>query len=131
MVSIDLKKPVLLYDNYCSVCYMMAKLAWRLSRKRILVLGMYTKEADPLKILINPNIYWTMSWMFYENKILGGRKIISPIIKETIKGLIEPGNSEFINTQPETCSLLLPCKGIKGLILRLTLLLTRSYKARL
>lgn len=128
MTLIRIEMPILLYDNYCSVCYTMAKIAWKLSRKRIIVIGMYTKEADFIRHLINPKTYQTMSWLLYNNKIFGGRKIILPIIKEIIKGITKPGDHIFMDQKPKTCSSYLPCKGLKGLIFRLTLLLTRSYK---
>ncbi len=117
---------VLFYDNYCPLCYRIAKIVWILSRKRIKIIGMYSDDAKYIRELIDLEEYQLMPWLIYRGKIYGGRKIIFPILKEILKGILKPGNHSFDDEYPTTCSAILPCKGLSGFIYRTWSLLSKS-----
>lgn len=125
--------PTLLYDNYCRLCYRYAKAIWRLSRGRIAVIGMYSRQAGWLRSLIDPKIYSSVSWFIVPGRdvIYGGRSSIIPIIKEILIGLVKGGDNQFKDPAPTTCSEILPCGGIKGFIYRTIHILIKSHKIRL
>ncbi|MEM1611109.1 MAG: hypothetical protein QXQ57_05645 [Sulfolobales archaeon] len=128
-----LKSPTLFYDNYCRLCYRFAKIIWRLSRGRIAVVGMYSKQAAWLRSLIDPKIYSSVSWFMIPGRdvIYGGRSSIIPILKEIFKGLVKGGDNDFKDTAPTTCSEILPCSGIKGFIYRTLHIVIKSQKIRI
>jgi hypothetical protein len=129
----DLKSPTLFYDNYCRLCYRFAKAIWRLSRGRIAVVGMYSKQAMWLRSLIDPKIYSSVSWFMLPGKdvIYGGRSSIVPILKEILRGLVKGGDNDFKDPAPTTCSEILPCSGIKGFIYRTVHILIKSQKIKI
>lgn len=129
----SIESPTLLYDNYCKLCYRFAKAIWRLSRGRIAVVGMYSKQAMWLRSLIDPKIYSSVSWFIVPGRdiVYGGRSSIIPILKEILIGLVKGGENPFRDPMPSTCSEILPCSGIKGFIYRTTHILIKSHKVRL
>lgn len=129
----NIGSPTLFYDNYCKLCYRFAKAIWRLSRGRIAVVGMYSRQASWLRSLIDPKIYSSVSWFILPGSdlVYGGRSSIVPIAKEILMGLVKGGENNFKDPMPTTCSEILPCSGIKGLIYRITHILVKSYKVRL
>ncbi|MDT7889245.1 MAG: hypothetical protein RQ885_09775 [Desulfurococcales archaeon] len=128
-----LRSPILLYDNYCRLCYRFARAIWRLSRGRIAAVGMYSKEAMWLRSLLDPKIYSSVSWFILPGKdvIYGGRSSIVPILKEILIGLVRGGDNDFRDPVPTTCSEILPCSGIKGFIYRTIHILVKSSKIKI
>jgi len=128
-----IKSPTLFYDNYCRLCYRFAKAIWRLSRGRIAVVGMYSKQALWLRSLIDPKTYSSVSWFMLPGRevIYGGRSSIVPILKEILKGLLKRGDNDFKDPSPTTCSEILPCSGIKGFIYRTIHILIKSQKIKI
>lgn len=128
-----LRGPTLYYDNYCKLCYRIAKIVWRLSRGRIAVVGMYSEEALWIRSLVGSEIYPTMSWLIVPEKglLLGGRASMVPIVKEIFKGIVRGGSSVFRDPPPKACSEIMPCSGIKGLVYRILATLVKTYKARI
>lgn len=129
----NIDSPTLFYDNYCRLCYRFAKAIWRLSRGRIAVIGMYSKQAVWLRTLIDPKIYSSVSWFIVPGRdiVYGGRSSIAPILKEILVGLVKGGRNTFRDPMPTTCSEILPCSGIKGFIYRTAHILIKSHKVRL
>ena len=91
MASLRLDQPVLIYDNKCSPCWKGAKIARRLSRGRIRLIGHYDSDdfSDEVKTAVFPPGYdpTSMSWLVNKNGAYGGRAWIVPLALEIIKGI--------------------------------------------
>ncbi|MCC6061982.1 MAG: hypothetical protein LM581_03335 [Desulfurococcales archaeon] len=129
----NLKSPLLLYDNYCTLCYRYAKIVWRLSRGRIAVLGMYSVDTEKIRDLIDFSIYTSVPWLIKPDECVmyGGRSMILPILKEILKGFFKKGENLFTDPPPRACSEILPCKGFKGLIYRTVHIMIKSFKIKI
>lgn len=128
-----LQGPTLYYDNYCKLCYRIAKAVWRLSRGRIAAVGMYSGEALWIRSLVGGEVFPTMPWLFLPEKglLLGGRASIVPVLEEILRGILEKGDRAFTDPPPKACSEAMPCSGIKGLVYRTASMLVKTYKARI
>jgi hypothetical protein len=88
--------PILIYDNTCSPCWKYAKIARRLSRGRIRLLGHYDNSEDlkRVKEAVFPAGYdpTSMSWLINENGAHGGRAWVLPMAKEILLGMLFAGN---------------------------------------
>ena len=86
-------QPVLIYDNKCSPCWNAARIAEKLSRGRMRLMGHYESSDDltKLKQAIFPPGYdpTSMSWLVNKNGAYGGRAWIVPLICEIIRGIFE------------------------------------------
>ena len=84
--------PILIYDNNCGPCWKYAKIARRLSRGRIRLLGHYDVTDDLYKIkeVVFPAGYdpTIMSWLINNKGAYGGRAWVLPLTKEIILGLL-------------------------------------------
>jgi len=129
----SINSPTLFYDNYCRLCYRFAKAIWKLSRGRIAVVGMYSKEAGWLRSLMDLKTFSSVSWFVVPGRdiIYGGRSSIIPIVKEILIGLVKGGGNDFKDPMPTTCSEILPCSGVKGFIYRTIHILIKSHKVKL
>lgn len=107
--KISEKTPVLLYNERCSVCYRLAKLASAATRGRILVIGMHSEASRHLRSEILRALggdlerYSSMPWFVGEKKILGGAAVIPPIALEAIKAIARPGRHAFNDPMPLSC----------------------------
>jgi hypothetical protein len=90
--KIILEGPILIYDNNCSPCWKYAKIARRLSRGRIRLLGHYdvTDELHKIKEVVFPAGYdpTIMSWLINNRGAYGGRAWVLPLTREIILGLL-------------------------------------------
>jgi len=100
---------ILLYNDRCSICYRMARIAWRITRGRIKILGMYSEEAREHRSKIldilggNEEIYSSMPWLIDSKKIRGGISILPPIILEALISVAKPGSNVFLDPKPLGC----------------------------
>ncbi|MEM2203409.1 MAG: hypothetical protein QXI22_03545 [Sulfolobales archaeon] len=100
---------ILLYNDRCSICYRMARIAWRITRGRIKILGMYSEEAGEYRSKIldilggNEEIYSSMPWLIDSKKIRGGISILPPIILESLISVARPGSNAFLDPKPPGC----------------------------
>ncbi len=130
---------ILLYNDRCSICYRMARIAWRITRGRIKILGMYSEEAREYRSKIlnilggDEKIYSSMPWLIDSKKIRGGISILPPIILETLISVIRPGNNSFLDPKPLGCE---PRVEDKDLVSRISywlriiyLMISQSYSS--
>lgn len=103
------KTPVLLYNERCSVCYRLARLASAITRGRILVIGMHSEASHSLRSEIHSALggdldrYSSMPWFVGERKILGGAAVIPAILLEAVKAVARPGEHVFEDPMPLSC----------------------------
>jgi len=111
-----LKSPLLLYDNYCTLCYRYAKIVWRLSRGRIAVLGMYSVDTEKIRDLIDFSIYTSVPWLIKPDECVmyGGRSMILSILKEILKGFFKKERTSLQILLPEHVQRYFPVKVLKG-----------------
>jgi hypothetical protein len=131
------EQPVLIYDNKCSPCWKQAKIARRLSRGRIRLLGHYelTDDLKKIKETVFPAGYdpTTMSWLINDNGAYGGRAWILPLIKEVIRGLLfGPANNLTENADKnkniEENNMALACSGYMGWFQRVSTFLRNTKR---
>src|SRR5574338_254260 len=102
----DGAQAVFIYDSKCSPCWKYARLASRLSRGRIVVMGHHdmTVEAERLKRSVFPIGYdpTSMSWLINKTGAYGGRAGLVPLVAEILRGLISgPGADRAVVTETE------------------------------
>ncbi|MEZ0289498.1 MAG: hypothetical protein ABWJ42_00190 [Sulfolobales archaeon] len=128
-----IETPVLFYDNYCKICYNLAKIISIFSRGRVAIIGMYSRESSWIREIIDPTIYHYMPWLYSPKKkcVYGGRALILPLLKEMIIGMIRGGKERFRDPPPDKCSATLPCEGFIGLVYRLAHIAFKSKTIKL
>ncbi len=81
---------ILLYDDYCRWCTLLAKTASKLSRAYIQIIGHYSAPGSKVKKLYfkngdNPE---EMFWLIKDDAAYGGRKGLLPLATEMLRGMI-------------------------------------------
>ncbi len=101
-------EPILLYNERCAICYRLARYASKITRGRIVVLGMFSERSRAYREEIiarvdSVEIYESMPWLIKKTKIYGGVSILPHIAVESIKALVKPGSHEFRDEKPNMC----------------------------
>jgi len=140
---------ILLYNDGCAICYRMARYAWKITRGRIKVLGMFSDSASQyreaiLRMLGNDeDLYGSMPWLIDGRKVMGGINIIAPIMFEAMKSLLKPGNNLFRDPMPLQCEPAIRGDDIRsrilyglGIVIRMAIqsyrsILTKRYRGYL
>jgi hypothetical protein len=96
--------PVLIYDNYCSSCSKFAQVIYRLSKRKIEILGHFDIERSlQLKELVfhsyskDPT---KMFWYIKKDKAYASRKGLYQVIKDLVKinlGLIKYNDVQLVD----------------------------------
>ena len=96
--------PVLIYDNYCSSCSKFANLIYRLSKKKIEILGHFdTERSTELKDLVFSNYSkdpTRMFWYVKRDRAYASRKGLVQVIIDLIGinlGLIRYKNVQLVD----------------------------------
>lgn len=81
---------ILLYDDYCKWCTLMAESAAKLSRTYVRIVGHYSSlgrrvKAIYFKIGDNPE---EMFWLIKDDTAYGGRKGLLPLATEILRGML-------------------------------------------
>ena len=119
----SLKEVVLLYNERCSICYRLARLAYIITRGRIAILTMFSDDSKiyrdlVLKYVKDYSVYESMPWVIDGEKIYGGISIMKPIIIESFKAIIKPGKYRFSYKKPLGCEPDVGKTGFIGSIIR-------------
>lgn len=96
--------PVLIYDNYCSSCSKFANVIYRLSKKKIEILGHFdTERSTELKDLVFSNYSkdpTRMFWYVKRDRAYASRKGLVQVIMDLIGinlGLIRYKNVQLVD----------------------------------
>ena len=81
---------ILLYDNYCRWCTLLAESASKLSRAYVRIVGHYSSLGRTVKQLYfkkgdNPE---EMFWLIKDDTAYGGRKGLLPLATEILRGML-------------------------------------------
>ncbi len=121
---------ILLYNDRCAICYRMARMAWRMTRGRIKILGMFSEKAAGYREEIlgilggKEEIYSSMPWLIDGKRIRGGISILPPIILEALISIARPGKNSFTDPMPLGCE---PEIADRSPISRITHILRIAY----
>jgi len=100
---------ILLYNEGCAICYRMARYAWKLTRGRVAVLGMFSQEASKYREAIlgllggDLDLYSSMPWLVDGGTVLGGVYILPAIFLESVVSILRPGSYKFKDPKPMAC----------------------------
>ncbi len=114
---------VLLYNEGCAICYRMARYAWKLTRGRVAILGMFSEEASRYREAVltllrgDLELYSSMPWLIDGERILGGIYILPPILAEAIASIFKPGNYVFRDPMPLSCEPSTRGRGIVSMVI--------------
>jgi len=80
-------RPVMIYDDSCYYCSKFASIIGTLARKRILIVGQYSKLGMEVKSKIFPKDYdaTRMFWFITDKVAYGGRAGIFPLLLFILK----------------------------------------------
>jgi predicted DCC family thiol-disulfide oxidoreductase YuxK len=80
--------PLMIYDDSCYYCSKFANIVKTLARKRILIIGQYSKIGMEIKSEIFPKNYEAtrMFWFINDKIAYGGRAGILPLLLFILKG---------------------------------------------
>jgi hypothetical protein len=81
---------ILLYDNYCKWCTLMAESAAKLSRAYIRIVGHYSGLGRRVKaIYFNADDHpEEMFWLIKDDTAYGGRNGLLPLATEILRGML-------------------------------------------
>lgn len=139
---------VLLYNEECSICYRMARYAWRLTRGRVVILGMFSQESEAYREKILSLLggdfgkYSSMPWLVDGKSVRGGVSIVLPILVEMILAIRRPGDFVFRDPMPLNCEPVVRYGGVSRILYPIRVLarmaiqsyrsiLSKRYSARL
>ena len=117
--------PVMIYDDSCYYCSKFASIISTFARKRILILGQYSKLGMEVKSEIFPKNYdaTRMFWFITDKVAYGGRAGILPLLLCIFKG--KP-NKSFSKDIPLIYGT--DCKTPEAFFMRIKALLSNSEK---
>jgi hypothetical protein len=132
-ISPFFERPIFIYDNQCSPCWKYARVANKLSRGRIKIIGHYesSEELQKIKKLVFPPSYdpTLLSWLINEQGAYGCRAGLFPLIIEILKGMIignrENKESQYSKHSSQSEEIIL-CSTRMGLIKRIIYFITTS-----
>ncbi len=83
-------RPILLYDNDCSICSRFARLAYSGSRGWVEPVGLFTDEGSKIKAgFFRPSDKPDeMFWILVGDTGYGGRSGLLPLLREIIRGRV-------------------------------------------
>jgi hypothetical protein len=102
--SFSFTRPLLIYDDKCSVCKRFAITARMLSRGWIRLAGhYYSSEAINIKKSIFPNDYDSsqMFWLINSKGAYGARSGLQQALKEIVNGIIKARVIHYIESSEE------------------------------
>jgi hypothetical protein len=117
--------PVVIYDDSCYYCSKFASIVKIFARKKIMILGQYSKLGIEVKSEIFPKDYdaTTMFWFITDKVAYGGRAGIMPLFFFILKG---KSNRSISNDIPLVYGT--DCKTPKAFFMRIKTLLSSSKK---
>jgi hypothetical protein len=117
--------PVMIYDDSCYYCSKFASIISTFARKRILILGQYSKLGMEVKSEIFPKNYdaTRMFWFITDKVAYGGRAGILPLLLRIFKGKPNKSFSKDIPLIHGT-----DCKTPEAFFMRIKALLSNSEK---
>jgi predicted DCC family thiol-disulfide oxidoreductase YuxK len=117
--------PLMIYDDSCYYCSKFANVIKTLTRKRILILGQYSKLGMEVKSEIFPKNYdaTRMFWFITDKVAYGGRAGILPLLLFILKG---KRNKSFTKDEPVAYGT--DCKTPEAFFMRIKTLLSNSDK---
>lgn len=120
--------PVMIYDDSCYYCSKFASIVKTLARKRILILGQYSKRGIEIKSEIFPKNYdaTRMFWFITDKVAYGGRAGILPLLFYLLKG---KQTKSFPRDEPLVYGN--DCKTPEAFFMRIKTLLSNSDKITL
>ncbi len=126
---------ILLYDEHCHICAVFAWILCRSTRHKISILPLGSDEAKPFEVLIAESGYqpWKSAWMIDQNSAFSGIYLILQAVKGVVRGMGRgrPCNHRINDLYSEaTCTVPLPCRGFRGLIIRVNYFVLSTRKLR-
>lgn len=117
--------PVMIYDDSCYYCSKFASIIKTFARKKILILGQYSKLGMEIKSEIFPKDYDTtrMFWFITGKVAYGGRAGIVPLLLFILKG---KRDKSFPKDEPLIYGT--DCRTAKAFFMRIKTLLSNSDK---
>lgn len=117
--------PIMIYDDSCYYCSKFASVIKTLARKRILILGQYSKLGMEVKSEIFPKNYdaTRMFWFITDKVAYGGRAGILPLLLFILKG---KRNKSFTKDEPVVHGT--DCKTPEAFFMRIKTFLSNSDK---
>jgi hypothetical protein len=125
-------RPLLIYDDKCSLCGKFAKVAFTLSRGWVRTAGhYYSEEAIEAKKSVFPSDYdaTRMFWLINEDGAYGARSGLLLLVKEIFKGIFkQPEEEKDQNNYNVVCNCdeQMSCVSIRSTIKRIVNMIRNS-----
>ena len=108
IISEDFHFPTLIYDNYCTSCSKFAQIIYRLSRKKIEILGHFDIErTKKLKEIVFKDYHkdsTRMFWYITEGKASASRHGLVQLFKDLILMMLGSNKFQEVKLVEQKCS---------------------------
>lgn len=116
--------PLIIYDNRCYLCTIFARIAYRISGRRLSMAGHYSELGMDTRRILGPDAL-EMFWLVLDDTAYGGRAALLPLLKTMILGRGTPVQPDPPADAPAGC------KNARAVFLRSASLISHSRRIRI
>lgn len=125
-------RPIVLYDDRCSLCTSFARCAGAVARGSVLLIGHYSQQGAEIRARILDSDAQNMFWFISKDVAYGGRAALIPLVSHSIRAIFknqtrrDTGKEQVVNTCTTT-----DCSGVRHVFVRSASLILNSKTIRI